>query len=217
MSHDSNGDRLLEHLRREVPELGDAIAELERRWGIARPTSVCTAASVLALAAYDAGDEQLGLRIVAGLLPGVAKGSATYAPNCVHIAFLEHEGWHEPAVQEYVDRWPAPMRDILRRQQADRREHEAAMARHHQQLTELHRTAHGQPVAVIAERLRALEHHGQDDPGSELGRELTARVLSNRRWLTRHPVDSVWLAWRYRTVRRPWRTIAWLRRPRFAG
>lgn len=43
------------------------------------------------------------------------------APNCVHIAFLEHEGWDDPAIQHHLDAWPAPVRDVLRRQQEHQR------------------------------------------------------------------------------------------------
>jgi hypothetical protein len=213
----TNDDRFLAHLRQAVPELEDAIAASEQRWGSASAFGICDDAAALVLAAYRDGDEQLGLRIATALLPALDEGSPLYVPNCVCIAFLENEGWHDPAIQEYVDRWPAPIGDELRNQQAFRLQHRADVERHHEDWVELNRTGRGQSVGVIVEKLRALERHDYDGPHGELGRELTARVISNRRWLYRHPVDSWLLAWRYRAVRRPWRTLAWLRRPRYAG
>lgn len=213
----TNDDRLLTHLRQGVPELEDAIAASEHRWGTARAFGICEDAATLVIAAYRRGDEQLGQRVVTALLPALDEGSTMYAPKCVCIAFLENEGWHDPAIQEYVDRWPAPIRDELRRQQAFRVQHDADVERRQEGWVELHRTARGQPVGVIVEQLRALGGHEYDHPLTELGRELTARVISNPRWLYRHPVDSLLLAWRYRALRRPWRTLAWMRRPRYVG
>jgi hypothetical protein len=213
----TNDDRLLAHLRQEVPELEEAIAASERRWGSASAFGICDAAAVLVLAAYRDGDDRLGLRVANALLPALEVGSTLYAPNCVCIAFLENEGWHDPAIQAFVDRWPAPIRDELRKQQAFRLQHDADVERRHEGWAELRRTGRGQAVEVIVAQLRALESGEYDHPQSELGRELTARVISNRHWLYRHPVDSFLLAWRYRAVRRPWRTLAWLRSPQYAG
>ncbi|GAB7006957.1 hypothetical protein JCM18899A_44300 [Nocardioides sp. AN3] len=212
----TNDDRFVAHLRAQVPELREAIAASERRWGVAGAFDVCHAAARRVLTAYQEGDDQLALSIVTALLPAVDEGSAMYSPNCVSIAFLEHEGWHNPATQDHVDTWPAPIRDDLRAQQAYRRHHDATMVLRRESWTELHRTGHGQPIDEIAARLRALPGQvDDDDPETELGLQVTARVISDRFWLYRHPIDSFRLAWRYRATRRPWRTIGALRRPRF--
>ncbi|WGL51639.1 CPCC family cysteine-rich protein [Nocardioides sp. BP30] len=118
---ETSGDRFVGHLRAEVPELADDIAASERRWGIAHPFDVCERAAGRVLAAYADGDDELALRIVTALLPAVDEHSDLYDPECVHIAFLENEGWYEPALQRRLDRWPAPIRDTLRQQQAHRR------------------------------------------------------------------------------------------------
>jgi hypothetical protein len=212
----TNGDRFLERLR-QVPELGAAIAGSERQWGAANPFDVCTAASELVAEAYRAGNEEVGLRIVTALLPAVAEGSTTYAPNCVAIAFLENETWYEPWAQEYVDRWPAQIRDDLRAQQAHRHDTAAERERKQQEWTDLFRSGRGQPVEVVRDRLRALFERPYDDAHAELGWEVMARSISNHRWLYRHPLDSLMLAWRYRALQNPLRTIAQIRRPRVAG
>lgn len=209
-------DRFLAHLR-QVPELAAAIAESDRRWGVASPFDVCEAASGLAADAYRAGDEETGLRIVTALLPALDEGSPTYAPNCVSIAFLANETWHEPWMQQHVAGWPGPIRDDLREQQQAREDHAAARSRAGAVWEDLLRSGRGQPVDVLAERLRSLSAHSFDDPHSVLGRELLARFLSDHRWLYRHPFDSMCLAWRYRAVRNPFRTLAQIRRPRLAG
>lgn len=212
----TNRDRFLEHLQ-QVPELGAVIAESEQRWGVADPFDVCGAASHVAAEAYRTGDEAVGLRIVTALLPALDEGSSTYAPNCVAIAFLENEAWHEPWMQPYVDRWPAPIRDDLRAQQTAREGHAAAFAHGQEEWADLFRSGSGQPVEVVLDRLRALTERPYDDSRSELGRAVLARFISDPRWLYRHPLDSLKLAWRYRAVTNPLRTLAQLRRPRFAG
>ena len=87
----------------------------------------------------------------------------------------------------------------------------------HAQWDDLFRSGRGQPVDVLVGRLRSLSPHPFDDPGSVLGRELLARFLSDHRWLYRHPVDSVRLAWRHRAVHNPLRTLAQIRSPGLAG
>ncbi|MCR1786472.1 hypothetical protein KVF89_28315 [Nocardioides carbamazepini] len=209
-------DRLIEHLR-QVPEFDAAIAESERRWGVASAFDVCEHASRLAAEAYRAGDEEVGLAIVTALLPAIEEGSPTYAPNCVTIAFLENEAWHESWVQECVDRWPPRIRDDLRKQQAHRRDHVAAQTWGHEEWTDLFRSGRGQPVEVVLDRLRALAPHEYDDRRSELGCAVLARYISDPRWLYLHPLNAIGLAWRYRAVEHPLRTLGQLRRPRLSG
>jgi hypothetical protein len=216
-SEQSNEDRFLELLRREVPELGDAIAESERRWGAAHAFGACEAAARRVLAAYAEGDDELALRIVTALLPALDEDADTYSPTCVSIAFLEHEGWYDETIRHHIERWPVAIRDDLRAQQEHRRRHDAAEERRREGWNELPRTGRGQSGAVLAEQLRALQVRQLDYHDSELDHQLTARVFSNRFWLYRHPIDSLRLAWRYRAARHPWRTIRWLHRPRWVG
>lgn len=216
LSEMTSRDRLLLHLR-EVPELREAITASERRWGHADAFDVCETASRLAVNAYRAGEETVGQRIVTALLPALDEEGATYAPNCVAIAFLEHPAWHEAWLQPYVDRWPTPIRDELRSQQAHIRARRDAAARKHAEWHDLLRSAEGEPVDVVLDRLRGLVDAQGDDPHAELGLQVVARFLSDRHWLRRHPIDSIRLAWRYRSTRRPRRTLAQIRRPRFSG
>ena len=148
---ETDGDRFLTHLR-QVPELAAVIAESDRRWGIASPFDVCDAASRLVADAYRVGDEETALRIVTALLPALDEGSPTYAPNCVAIAFLENESWHESWMQEYVDRWPAPIRDDLRQQQQAREDHIVAQEQARAQWEDLFHSGQGQTVDVLVER-----------------------------------------------------------------
>lgn len=212
----TNEDRFLDHLR-QVPELARAIAESERRWGAAHAFDVCGDAATLARRAYRDGDDATGLRIVAAMVPALEADGPAYAPNCVVIAFLEDEAWHEPWVQPYVDRWPASVRDELRQQQAHLQRHTEEEAKRHDALEELFRSGRGRPVDAVADELRALLGHAYDDPSAELGRQVVARFISDPRWVYRHPVDSLALAWRYRTVASPLRTLRGISRPRISG
>lgn len=215
----TNGDRLLDHLR-AVPELAPAIAECERRWGAAHPFSVCGMAGDLVVSAYREGDPERALRIVTALAPAVDATSPMYSPNCVHIAFLESNlergAWEEPALWEHITEWPVPIRDALQEQQAHIARNRELDDRRHAEWHDLFRSGRGQPVQVVVERLRAVDG-GSADARREFDRETTARIISDRWWLYRHPVDSLLLAWRGRAFRHPLRTLAWLRRPRFAG
>lgn len=213
----TNDDRLLEHMRQQAPELEQAIAALEQRWGVVGAFPACGEAARAVQDAYARNDEAAGLRIVNAMLPALDESSDMYAPSCVVIAFLEDEGWHDPGIQHHLDLWPAPVRDEIRQQQAYRRRAEAEQEAQGTSWLELHRTGAGQPVDLIADQLRSFEVHGGERPESALGREMTARVISDPRWLYRHPVDSLRLAWRFRRTRRPWRTLHWLSRPRYAG
>lgn len=215
-AEETDRDRFLAHLR-QVPELGAVIAESERRWGVAGAFDVCEAASHVVSEAYRTGDETVGLRIVTALLPALDESSSMFTPNCVAIAFLENDVWHEPWMQPYVDRWPDPIRDELRADQAAREERAAALAHGQEAWADLFRSGSGQPVEVVLDRLRALTERPYDDSRSELGRAVLARFISDPRWLYRHPLDSIKLAWRYRAVTNPLRTLAQLRRPRLAG
>ena len=213
----TNDDRFLQHLRAEVPELDAAVAAAEVRWGRTSAFEMCKAAARLALDGYEAGEAQPGLRIATAMLPGLDEGSPMYLPNAVVIAFLENERWHAPGIQHFIDQWPALIRDELREQQQHVRAHRSRRTQREAEWHELHRTGHGQPIEDIAERLRSLSAGQHDFPDEELRHQLTARVISNRHWLYRHPVDSIRLAWTYLSVRKPWKTLRWLNRPRWIG
>ncbi len=89
---------------------------------------------------------------------------------------------------------------------------------HARAWSELWHTARGQPVEVIEERLERIQHPVlKGHPQTELHIALTARVMSDRRWLYAHPRAAVELAWQHRHTQSPLRTLNWLRRPRFGG
>ncbi len=209
----TNGDRLIEHLGRLVPEIRHAIAASERRWGSAGAGDVCAAAGRLARSAYDAGDDELGLRIVAAIAPALDAESDIYAPIDVSDAFLESGGWYGPSVRAHVDGWPAPMRDEVLRVVR----HQAGAAERQRAWTDLWRTGRGRPVDALVRELRDLRDPGSDHPQLDLAREMQARLMSEPRWIYRHPIDSARLVWRYRHVRSPWHIVRGLIRPRFAG
>lgn len=151
------------------------------------------------------------------LSPALDEGSDLYSPNCVCIAFLENEGWDDPSVVDHIDEWPAAVRDELRAQQGSLARNLKAADDRQEALEELFRTGRGLPVPSLVERLHELDDRSYDHPELTLSRELMARIVSDPRWLLRHPVDSVRLAWRFRATRPPLGTLRWFIRPRFAG
>ena len=94
---------------------------------------------------------------------------------------------------------------------------DAEIERRNKERSDLWRTSRGQPVDVIEDRLRALPPFRHHRPEVELHLALTARVMSDPRWLYAHPGAACALAWRHRHAQSPLRTLNWLRRPRFAG
>ena len=213
----TGADRLVEHLRREVPETRPAIEAEEWRLGFAPPMRVCERVADVALDAYRSGDPDLGLRIATALVGGLDETSEVFASNCVAIGFLENDGWHEPAMQPFIDEWPEAMRTELREQQAHMAAAQLDLERQAMVWGDLFSTARGQPVDVIEDQLRSLHADRSSHPRHELEVELVARVMSDHRWLYKHPVAALGLAWRHRRTQSPLRTLTWLRRPRFAG
>lgn len=207
----TGGDRLVEHLREVAPEVRPLIEHQEWLRGAAAPMAVCRHLAGLVVQAYRDGDADTGLRLVTALLPALDRASPAYAPNCVCIGLLDDATWHEEWVQPFVEAWPAEVLAELRAQQS----HAAAGGR---LVTsgaalweQLWATGRGRPVADIEAELRSL---GTLD---ERRCALTARVMSDPRWLRHHPWQAVRLAWRHRRSQSPLRTLRWLHRPRFAG
>lgn len=215
----TNHDRFVDQLRRTVPELSGAIDASEQRRGSASAYEVCRAAARIAQDAFRTGDEPSALRIVNGLVPAVEEDSPTYVPNAVCINFLHDDGWHDPSMRDFVDSWPVEILEIFQEQEARMRESERMEQARGDAMRQLWTTSRGLPVDEVLQRLAEVPRRSWDveHDRSELHRQMLARLLSNHRWLYRHPVDSVRVAWRFRSVQKPRRTLAWLRRPRFAG
>ncbi|GAB3658586.1 hypothetical protein GCM10027596_15070 [Nocardioides korecus] len=213
----TGGERLVAHLREQVPGTRAVIESVEWEWGTAAPMRCCRLVADLAVEAYRGGDPDLGLSIVTALAPGLDEASDLHAPNCVAIGLLENVVWHEAWMQPHLEQWPALLLEEVRRQQAyvaeDAANAEAAAAA----WSELWRTSRGQPPHLVEERLGAFERHSFPYPARELHRALAARVMSDRHWLRHHPAAAIGLAWRHRGVQSPWRTVRWLLRPRLAG
>lgn len=201
-------DRLLERLRRHVPETHPVVEALEWQYGSAHPFEVFAQAAEIAIGAYRAGDRELGDRIVRVMNDGLTV-EETAAGNGVVIGFLENEGWHTPELHDAIEAWPREIRAEIRSQQQwmARADAEARAWQHpyltiSEALVDLARTHRGRSLSVSAPALQAsLEAHQVHLPEPQV-RELAA-MATQRGWRWRHPV-------RYLRTRR-------LRHLRFAG
>lgn len=212
-------DAFLDHLR-TVPDLAEVIAASEQQWGEASAFDVCDRAHAVVVEAYRGGDVERAERVLTALAPGAEGGGPLDGGNAVVIGFLEDLDPLLEAAGDLVDRWPEPLLDEVRERQRHPVEAEASLAARHDAWCDLLAHAPDRPLHEVVDHLRALQGIGDTrsaDPRTLLGVETTARFLVDPRWLYRHPLDSVRLAWRFRAVRSPMRTIAALRRPRFAG
>ncbi|WP_345529466.1 CPCC family cysteine-rich protein [Nocardioides endophyticus] len=206
-------DRLVQHLITEVPEIQSVVDAVEWKYGEAAPMAICARAADVAIGAYRDGRADLGLRIARALNPGLDESSELYAPNCVSISFLENDGWHDDALLHFFDQWPDELRAEIREQLA----HVAWSRAQSTARLNLWESSRGQPIHVVEDQLRNLDGIHNGGLHAELHRALIARVLSDHRWGFKHPLAALALAWRYRSVQSPLRTLNWLRRPRFAG
>ena len=209
----TGGDRLVRHLLDEVPKIRAVVDAVEWQYGEADAMVVCTEAADAAVDAYREGKDRLGLGIARALAPGLDEASELYAPNCVSIGFLENDAWHDAALQPFIDQWPEALRAEIREQQA----HVARSRARTAAWPELWKSSRGQPIHAIEEQARDLDGVHGGGATVDLHRALMARVMSDHRWGYRHPLAALALAWRYRSVQSPLRTLNWLRRPRFAG
>jgi len=212
-----DGDRLVEHLRGEVPEIQPVVKSVEWRYGIAGPLRVCTLVAEVAVEAYRNGNAGPGLRIATALVPGLDETSQMFAPNSVVIGFLKNDACHDPSMQSFIAHWPSEIRGEIRQQQAFMALAHNETDRQAKAWSELWSTSHGQPVDLVDDQLHAIESYHRKHPGAELHLALTARVMTDQRWAFKHPLTALGLAWRHRRVQSPLLTLNWLRRPRFAG
>jgi hypothetical protein len=213
----TGGDRLVAQLQRDVPETRPTIESVEWQYGIAAPMRVCGLAAEVAIEAYRSGKPDLGLRIATVLTHGLDESSELHAPNSVAIGFLENHAWHEPAMQPFIDAWPQELRAEILEQQASTAQRETEIDQQATALSDLWSTSSGRPVGLLEEQLKGFEFY---DPGSDRGElsiRLTARIMSDQRWVYKHPLAALKIAWRYRRAQSPLRTLRWLCRPRFAG
>jgi hypothetical protein len=210
-------DRLVDHLREHVPELVDVIEKAEWKWGRASAMDLGHRAAVLIGDAYHDGDHDAALRMVTAFEPALDESSDMYVPNAVAIGFYEHDDSVLSQLEPFVESWPPLMRAQYRHQRTLAAEAAAERKDESDVWTDLWATARDLPLEDIERRLRARAPHLQVVPEHELYVALTARAMKDPKWLRHHPVDSVRLAWRHRRAQSPLRTLAWLRRPRFAG
>ena len=84
-SEPTGGDRLVEHLRREVPEIQPIFESLEWQYGKAAPFDVCGRVADVAIEAYRNNNPDLGLRLATALTAGLNETSQMFAPNCIVI------------------------------------------------------------------------------------------------------------------------------------
>lgn len=218
-------DRLVEHIRERVPELRDEIEKAEWKWGRASAMRLGDRAAVLIADAYRAGDHATALRIVTAFETALDKTSDMYVPNAVAIGFHDHDAWDPSEVEPFVEAWPPLMRVEFHDSRARAARAAADQDDDADAWTELWTTAKELPLEELEVRVRdiarphshlvaAFDHVM---PEYELHVALTARAMKDPNWLRHHPIDSVRVAWRHRRARSPFRTLLWLRRPRFAG
>lgn len=184
----TGGDRLIKHLRREVPETQPVIESQEWQYGIAAPLRVCGLVADVAIEAYRSGNADLGLRIATALVPGLDETSEMFAPNCLAIGFLENDAWHDPEMQPFIGQWPHELQVEIRRQQAFSAQAHTEMDRQATARSDLWSTSRGQPVSLIEDQLHALGSHYPGYPGAELNVALTARVMTDKQWLYKQDI-----------------------------
>jgi hypothetical protein len=73
----------------------------------------------VSIAAFDAGDRDLAGRVVGVLDEGLRLGDDRVV-NAVAVSFVEDTGWWDPARDEFIDSWPAALRDEAARQMRGR-------------------------------------------------------------------------------------------------
>ena len=91
-----------------------------------------------------------------------------------------------------------------------------AIARYHVDFARLFQDAKGRDVGEVERLIRdfASAHRNRMQA---VDVAIMARVLSDKRWLRKHPMAAVALAWKHRASRAPHRLLLMLARPRFAG
>ncbi|GAB2888231.1 CPCC family cysteine-rich protein [Nocardioides pacificus] len=190
----TSADRLVERLRRELPEAAAVIEKVDWTWGRVAPFRVCEAMGELAVAAYRGGDPELGDRIAAVMNGGLAD-EEILAPMAVREGFLGRRDWHDPDLEHVVDRWPAELAQDLRRQRVARVEADAEALVPHpwvdipEALHDLAGTHRGRPLPeAVATLGAALEAQGVSLDERTLT-ELAARATEPG-WRWRHPIRA---------------------------
>lgn len=93
---------------------------------------------------------------------------------------------------------------------------ETYLARYNAEFRRLVEAARGREVGEVEGLVRDFAR-GQGSRLRAVDVALMARFLSDERWLWKHPVAAVALAWEHRASRAPHRSLLWLARPRFSG
>ena len=99
---------------------------------------------------------------------------------------------------------------------AEMADHDEYLARYNAELVRLFESALGKDLAEVAHLVRNFAN-GQGTRLREVDVALMARFVSDKRWVWKHPIAGVALAWKHRSSRAPLRSLLWLARPRITG
>lgn len=93
---------------------------------------------------------------------------------------------------------------------------DAAIAQYNADWERLRAAAHGEDVPKVERLVRdwACAHASWLE---QVDVDCLARVMSDVRWVRKHPLSALALAWSHRRARPPHRTLLWLLKPRIAG
>ncbi|MGZ4665578.1 MAG: DUF7674 family protein [Frankiaceae bacterium] len=108
-------ERLMARILDTVPEAEPIDVELRHRYEAPAPFAFCSELAKFVLDAYARGDVDLAVRTVAVLNTGLTE-DAGEAANCVVIAFLERDEWHDQTLSAFIDTWPPEVRQEVKRQ-----------------------------------------------------------------------------------------------------
>lgn len=99
---------------------------------------------------------------------------------------------------------------------AEMAEHDEYLARYNEEFRRLVESAHGIDLGEVEDLVRDFAS-GQGTRLREVDVALMARFVSDKRWVWKHPVAAVALAWKHRASRAPHRSLLLLARPRITG
>lgn len=108
-------EHLMARILQAVPETEPIDLELRHRYEAPAPWRFCRELAQFVLDAQARGDYDLALRTVIVLNTGLTDDDAQ-AANCVSIAFLERDEWHDPALSAFIQSWPTEIRDEVEEQ-----------------------------------------------------------------------------------------------------
>lgn len=108
-------ERLMARILDAVPEAEPIDLAVRSRYEGPAPFVFCRELAPFVLSAYERGDTELALRTVTALNTGLIEGDGE-AANCVVIAFLEREDWHDSRMSPLIAAWPTEIRADIEEQ-----------------------------------------------------------------------------------------------------